>query len=414
MRKTAWVLLLLFAFAIPWEYSLDLGEPLGNIARIVGVVLLPVALLSVLMAGKFRTPGPVQWLTLAFYLFFFCSYFWTIEPLATIEKMRGYFQETMIVWLLWEFTDSPDDLRNLLHAFVAGSWVLAILTLANFRSVDVITADQIRFVAEGQDPNDVARFLDVCFPLAALLLNSQRGWLDRLLALGYFPLGVFAVVLTASRGGFLVALLALAGSGLLLIRSYPRGVIVGSIALPALAIAFWLSIPAETLQRLSTIPDQLQGGDLNQRLNIWDAGWHAFLDAPWIGTGAGSFTAASAMHPFDTAHNTVLSILVGGGLCALALAMGIGSFALRSTFRTSGSIRIALLTALTVWGIASLVDTVEENRMTWFLLGFAALAGRLADEDSDRLVQCFSGTNAEAHGLALTTEPWGWIAGPQI
>ena len=73
-------------------------------------------------------------LVLALYLWFCCSYFWTIEPLATLEKLRGYFQEMMIVWLVWEFAESPRDLRSLLRAFVAGSWVLALLTLANFGS----------------------------------------------------------------------------------------------------------------------------------------------------------------------------------------------------------------------------------------------------------------------------------------
>ena len=37
MRRTTWILLLVLAFAIPWEYSLDLGEPLGNVARIAGL-----------------------------------------------------------------------------------------------------------------------------------------------------------------------------------------------------------------------------------------------------------------------------------------------------------------------------------------------------------------------------------------
>ncbi len=36
----------------------------------------------------------------------------------------------MVVWLVWEFADTPADLRDLLRAYVAGSWVLAILTLA--------------------------------------------------------------------------------------------------------------------------------------------------------------------------------------------------------------------------------------------------------------------------------------------
>ena len=38
-------LLMLFAFAVPWEYALDLGEPLGNVARILGLVLLAVMVL---------------------------------------------------------------------------------------------------------------------------------------------------------------------------------------------------------------------------------------------------------------------------------------------------------------------------------------------------------------------------------
>src|SRR5271157_4383478 len=317
MRKIAWVLLLLFAFAIPWEYSLDLGEPLGNIARIVGLFLLLAAIPAVLQAGRLRTPGPLQWMVLAFYLWFCCSYFWTIEPQATLERIRGFFQEMMIVWLVWEFAESPRDLRSLLCATVAGSWVLAALTLANFASPEAIAAGQIRFVAEGQDPNDAARYLDLGFPLAALLLNSESRWPARLLALGYLPLGLVAVLLTASREGFVAAVVALAGCALLLARSHARGVIAGILALPVIAAALWFYVPHQTFERLATIPAQLQGGDLNQRLNIWRVGWHAFVQAPWFGAGAGSFVRAAALSPIDTAHNTVLSILVSGGLCKL-------------------------------------------------------------------------------------------------
>jgi hypothetical protein len=163
MRRIAWGLLLLFAFAIPWEYSLDLGEPMGNVARVAGVLLLLVAIPAVLQAGRWRLPGPLQWVVLAFYLWFCCSYFWTIDPMTTLDKIRGYFQEIMIVWLVWEFAESPRDLRWLLRAYVAGSWVLAVLTLANFVSPEASAAQQIRFVAEGQDPNDAARFLVLGF-----------------------------------------------------------------------------------------------------------------------------------------------------------------------------------------------------------------------------------------------------------
>lgn len=389
MRRIAWFLLLLFAFAIPWEYSMDLGEPLGNIARILGLLLILVAVPAVLQAGRLRTPGPMQWMVLAFYLWFCCTYFWTIDPLATLEKMRSYFQELMIVWLVWEFAESPRDLRALLRAYVAGSCVLAVLTVANLASPEAVAAGQIRFAAEGQDPNDVARFLDLGFPMAALLLSSERRWPARLLALGYLPLGLFAVLLTASRGGFMAAVMALAGCGILLARTHLRRVLIGGLALPAIAAALWLIVPHETLERLATIPEQLQGGNLNQRLNIWTAGWHAFVHAPLLGTGAGSFVAAAGMNPLDTAHNTALSILVGGGLFALFLGICILALAARSILETHGSLRLALAITLTILIVTSLAATVEESRTTWLLLALIALAGRLAVGDSESLIDCF-------------------------
>ena len=392
MRRIAWGLLLLFAFAIPWEYSLDLGEPLGNVARIAGLLLLLVAVPAILQAGRLRTPGPMQWLVLAFYLWFCCSYFWTIEPQTTLEKMRAYFQEMMTVWLVWEFAESPGDLRSLLRAYVAGSWILAALTLANLASAEAIAAGHIRFVAAGQDPNDTARFLDLGFPLAALLLNSESRWPGRLLALGYLPLGLVAVVLTASRGGLLAAVVALAGCALLLgrnYRSHAKELLVGAATLPIIAAALWFAVPHETFERLGTIPEQLQGGGLNLRWNIWTLGWHTFVRAPLFGAGAGSFAGAAGLNPLDTAHNTILSILVSGGLCAFFLAAAIVALAARSAMQTRGAVCLAMATALLVWVVTSLVATVEESRTTWLLLALIALAGRLAVEEPEGLAECF-------------------------
>ncbi len=389
MRRVTRGLLLLFAFTIPWEYSLELGDPLGNIARIVGLVLLLAAIPAILQAGDVRIPGPLQWLVLAFYLWFCCSYLWTIEPLVTLEKMRSYFQEMMVVWLVWEFAESPGDLRWLLRASVAGSWVLAVLTVASLASTEAIAAGQIRFAAGGQDPNDTARFLDLGFPMAALLLDGEATWVGRLLAAGYLPLGLIAVLLTASRGGFLAAMVALAGCALLLTRNHAREVIAGAFALPALVAGLWFTAPHETLERLGTIIQQLRGGDLNQRLNIWSAGWDAFVKAPYFGRGAGTFVAAAGLAPIDTAHNTALAILVDGGLCAFFLAVSIVAVAAWTVMQTHGSVRLAMGTGLVVWVITSLVATVEESRTTWLLLALIAFAGRLAVEEPDRLATCF-------------------------
>jgi O-antigen ligase len=404
MRRIAWTLLLVLAFTIPWEYSLNLGEPLGNAARIAGLFVLLAAVPALLQAGRLRAPGPMQWVVLAFYLWFCCSYFWTIEPQETLDKLRGYFQEMMIVWLVWEFAQSPRDLRSLLRAYVIGSWVLVALTMANFRSPEAVALGQIRFVAEGQDPNDVARYLDLGFPLAALLVNCEPRWPGRLLALGYLPLGLVAVFLTASRGGFIAAVVALLGCGILLGRDHPRGVLAGAFALPAFVGALWFWVPQGTFERLATIPGQLQGGNLNDRTNIWALGWHAFAKAPLFGTGAGTFVSAAGVAPINTAHNTALSILVTGGLCALCLFAAIVALAVWSIRLTHGPLQLALGTALTVWAVTTLDATVEENRTTWLLLALIALAGRLAVEEPEALADCFSPT-AQRLEAGMASEP---------
>jgi O-antigen ligase len=389
MRTIAWSLLLIFAFAIPWEFSLDLGEPIGNVARVAGLLTLLAAIPAVLQSGRLRSPGAFQWITLAFFLWFCASFFWTIDPAATLIKIRAYFQEMMTVWLVWEFVDTPENLRDLMLATVGGSWVLAILTLAAFRSPEALAAGQIRFAASGQDPNDLARFLDLGFPLAALLFETDRRLLARFVALAFLPVGLLAVLLTASREGFLAALMALAGSAAILTRRHVRRVLVAVFALPLFAALLWVIIPAGTIDRLATIPEQLRSGDLNQRFNIWTVGWRAFTHAPLIGSGAGSFVTAAHLAPIDTAHNTALSLLVSGGLCALFLATLLVALAVRSALRTAGPLRIALVTSLLVWAITTFVATVEENRSTWLLLATAVVAGRLAQQDFQLLSACF-------------------------
>jgi hypothetical protein len=139
------------------------------------------------------------------------------------------------------------------------------------------------------------------------------------------------------------------------------------------------------LGRIASISEQLQNGDINQRINIWSAGWQAFLKAPLCGHGAGSFVIAGGLAPIDTAHNTVLAIVVEGGLFALALVTGIVFVSMRWILELQGTLRVALMTLMAVWLMSSLVGTVGESRTTWLLLAVIALSHRLAEEAPEEL-----------------------------
>jgi O-antigen ligase len=98
---------------------------------------------------------------------------------------------------------------------------------------------------------------------------------------------------------------------------------------------------------------------------------------------------AAGLAAEDTAHNTVLAILVESGLCGLVLATAIVLAAVRAIGRTSGELRPGLSVLMVVWGISSLIGTVGENRTTWLLLGIIAVSERLAEQDGAAMRAAF-------------------------
>lgn len=405
MSRLTVALLVLYAFAVPWQYALDLGEPLGNPARILGVLMLVAAIPAVLSRPSWHPPGLLPSLVLLIFLYLSATYLWSIDPSTTLDKIRAYFQVMMVVWIAWEFLESPAQIRYFLRAIVLGSIVLALLTLAGFTSAAAVVTQQSRFTAAGQDPNDVARFLDLVFPIAALLLAEDNNVLVRLVAALYLPLGLLAVILTASRGGFLGAAAALLAAFFLLARWRPVAAVVATVVLALFSMLTAFLVPVETFARLATIPAQFAALDFNDRFGIWTSGAQAFAHAPWLGYGAGNYSLAAGLSAEDTAHNTFMALLVMGGMVAVTLLLAVLVAALRSILRAQALTRVAFLGVLLVWIITASVGSVEENRMTWLLFAGIALLPRFASDSAAQIttrVVAQSVTHRSVHSQPLS------------
>jgi len=228
----------------------------------------------------------------------------------------------------------------------------------------------------------------------------------RRLALLYLPVASLAVLLTASRTGLVLAGIALVGCGWMLAARHLKGVLFAGFCLPVAVAAIGFTVPPAILERLSSIPAQIQTLDLNQRWTIWQAGWRAFGHAPIVGTGAGSFASAAGLNPLDTAHDTALSILADGGLVALALFCAVVFLTVQAIMRARKSIRVCLGIALLVWFVASLVATVEENRATWFLIGLIAAAWHVSESDPSGVDSLFLARLRRGAAAAHRGIPW--------
>jgi O-antigen ligase len=201
----------------------------------------------------------------------------------------------------------------------------------NVLYVFIFRSEQInldgRTTALGGNHNDIAAVMAIAIAMAWWLMTHHRGRIWSVVNLLYLPVGVFAVILTGSRGGTLAAVVALAAIVLTLreVRPVVR-VLVTCAVLGTVAIA--MTVPPDireralpALERVGETAEMVSSSDLTGRTEIWRAGYEALRENPIIGYGGDSFPTAVTywLGYAKSAHNSFLAVAVNTGLIGLAL-----------------------------------------------------------------------------------------------
>jgi len=132
------------------------------------------------------------------------------------------------------------------------------------------------------DENDLALYINAMIPFTLHLYYHSRRLVPKLLYLGIFFLGVWAVVVSFSRGG-LVGLVGMVAAGWLLSRHKIRIFFLIIMA----TFAFLSYTSQEYREEMSTITDT-QSGTIHGRIITWEAAWDMFVDNP-LGVGGNNF-----------------------------------------------------------------------------------------------------------------------------
>ena len=218
----------------------------------------------------------------------------------------------------------------------------AVLGLTLFESslfgLRTFSARDHRISLTFTNSNHFAGWLAGIALLAVGAAFASRG-IKRILFAGLALFIEVAIVLSASRGGFLSLLAGLLFLGVFFVAGRSRSdrkITDYSVlfALPVAVAAVVLYIgPGTFLKRIETLKDPLAAGAT--RLSIWRGTLSMIADHPWAGTGAGTFQLAFppyqpeglAWTVVNHAHNDYLELAAEIGLPALAVAV-IGIFAL--------------------------------------------------------------------------------------
>jgi O-antigen ligase len=371
MSKLAFLMLWVFVFIIPWE-NIFVLPGIGTIARLAGITAFVTGLLSLIVSPKIRF-HPLHVCGLFFYFVALASFFWSLQPDLTLTRLITYAQLLAAAWLIFQLAVTEQQVHALFSAYVLGAMVAVLATIHSY--LEEAGVFHARFAAPGFDPNDLAFILCLAIPLAWYLGFTHKQGVLQWLYYIYPFLAIFAILLTASRAGFLGAVVAV----LFLMLTYgrlPRSakVAVFFLAIAGAGIVFTL-VPSESIARAAMLDGELtrEISTLNERTIIWATGYEVFKESPLVGVGAGTFRAA--VEPYlgrpGAPHNVFVAVTVEQGVLGLLVFILILASALISVSRMSQSERWLWFIIFGVLFLAFMSLNWEWRKQTWLMLSLA-------------------------------------------
>ncbi len=315
-RATAWALLLSTS-TIGWQDAVSL--PVPAVAKVTGVVAGLLGVVAILVEGRRPRLNDVHFLSVALAALVTLSSFWTLDLARTLDSMVGIVLLVGLVLLTWEFLPGRRGALRLATAYWIGTAVPALMLVwRNLSGTGVVLDGRQRLGTV--HPNDVAFMLCLAIPLAWYVGWRRRGWWLAA-ASAFVPLALYAIVLTASRSGLLIGLLAATVVPWTALAGRPRRAAAAGAVLLIVGPLFIPLLPAAQIARLATTSSALSTGDLNDRGTLWAAAWDTIGDHPLAGVGAGASRVAIEERTdiLLGAHNTFLSVAAELGIIGLAL-----------------------------------------------------------------------------------------------
>jgi O-antigen ligase len=195
--------------------------------------------------------------------------------------------------------------------------------------------------------------------------------------LTYVAVAPVGILLTGSRGAFVAGIVALSIVPLTLTRISRRSLVLIPSALVVVLVMTTMFVPGYIWDRMFTISQEIAGqGTLTGRIDIWRAGWEAFLDRPVLGAGGGAFGAAVESvileRRMQASHNAFLAVLVEQGITGLAVFAALLGACAWVISRLPPPERKLWGVVMLTWFVGVMSVGWQYRKLTWLLFGLLA------------------------------------------
>lgn len=397
MRKLSLYLFLIFVFSVPWQNAIAIGSS-KTLSSLVGIAALAAIVVTCLIEGRIGKPPLFVLAFSILILWQLTTYFWSIDPMSTLMRVLTMVQLLAMVWAIGELCKSERERLRLVEAFVLGCVVVCLVLIQAYLSGQSLAG--FRYAPSTFNPNESADIIAAGIPMALLVATSPgRDWL-RWLHVAYVPLSIFAVILTASRSGFIAACLGLVSVFFALRRARPVYRLIWVAVILAVFASLFFALPIDNafeanIQRITFSSDTGSLETLTGRTTIWSAGLDMFNERPGLGIGAGTFITGLEARGggWHAAHNIWVETAAETGIIGVALLVStmLTTFFLAVRHRDARTgFHVVLFLVLMA---TSFVANLMTSKGLWIGL---AILGVTLGLGSDRLA--LDGTPAEIRG----------------
>ena len=380
VRRYTFYLFLGFIFSLPWQNAFSIGGS-RTLSSLVGAGVVWLTLSVLLAEWRLARPTALLITMILFCAWQASSIIWSIDPGLTQVRAFRLIQLVAMVWAVGELAESEEQRRSLMQAFVLGCFVVIAAVVQSYASG--VAIEGYRYSPQQFSLNETADTLALGIIMALILLIHSKTRVLSWVNMAFIPLAVFAVILTASRSGFVATCLALIGVPFVLRATKPvYRVVWAALIFGAFAFLFF-GVPnnsslQENLRRVTFSQETDTLRTMTGRTDIWAAAFSVLREHPAAGIGAGTFATGvgSRLDRARAPHNLFVSVAVETGLVGLFFICAVLVSSLVPVIRGPSDTKALYLVLFAVLFATALVANVDTSKVLWFGLALLSLAGR--------------------------------------
>jgi O-antigen ligase len=357
------------------------GSSAEHLPLYAGVIILATILARKKWTG---VPANLFGLLISLYVMMVVAAILAVDPGHSLSQILSFLKSIVLAILVAGLLKSHAQIRCLAQYCLIGVLLAVCVTFfEDFTGIYFNSSfDGPRPGGFAGNPNGNAAMLLAGIPFAIYSATHSKSLPYTVAQYLLTGLIVGAVVLTQSRGGFVILVL------LLLLMYIKRPSLKASVVGVAILSAMFLFAPADSdyWERIGTLVTfEEKGTSLDDRKYFVKAGIQMSLDNPVLGVGMGNFgrvmIAANpkiSSNPNRSAHNMYIEFLAENGMVGWLLLMTLlGVAVLRSiqydkrnkseysNYGLGFCVAMSLLSLL----ISGLFHSIEKSAILWFLVG---------------------------------------------